>query len=53
MGDPGSPAEHRPPHDIDPFVWLNDVLEKIVSGQVKADELYRLLVWNWKAERAE
>ena len=26
-------------NDIDPFTWLNDVLEKIVSGSVKANDL--------------
>jgi transposase len=39
-------------NDIDPLVWLSDVLERIVSGQVKVHELQRLLVWNWKAARA-
>ncbi|HEX3363922.1 IS66 family transposase [Phenylobacterium sp.] len=39
-------------NDIDPFVWLNDVLEQIVSGQTKANDLDRLLAWNWKADRA-
>jgi len=39
-------------NDIDPFVWLSDVLEQIVSGQTKANDLERLLVWNWKADRA-
>ena len=29
-----------------------DVLERIVSGDVKAHQLDRLLPWNWKAERA-
>jgi hypothetical protein len=38
-------------NDIDPFTWLNDVLEKIVSGSVKANDLDQLLVWNWKAAR--
>jgi hypothetical protein len=27
------------------------VLEKIVSGSVKANDLDQLLVWNWKAAR--
>lgn len=36
----------------DVFVWLSDVLEELISGQVKASDLHRLLVWN-KAERAE
>jgi len=39
-------------NQVDPFAWLSDVLEQIVSGQVKAPELRRLLVWNWKADRA-
>jgi len=39
-------------NDIDPLVWLSDVLERIVSGQVKAHELHRLLAWKWKTERA-
>jgi hypothetical protein len=38
-------------NDVDPFTWLNDVLEKIVSGDVKATDLDQLLVWNWKAAR--
>jgi transposase len=39
-------------NEVDPLAWLSDVLEQIVSGQVKAPELRRLLVWNWKADRA-
>jgi transposase len=30
---------------------LNDVLEKIVSGEVKSHELDQLLAWKWKAGR--
>jgi len=33
---------------LDPYTWLNDVLERIVSGEVKNHELDRLLAWNWK-----
>lgn len=36
---------------VDPFAWLSDALEKIVSGAVKARDLDQLLVWNWKAAR--
>lgn len=32
---------------LDPYIWLNDVLERIVSGQVKNPELDQLLAWNW------
>jgi hypothetical protein len=38
---------------VDPQAWLTDVLERIVSRQIKANELHRLLPWNWKAARAE
>ena len=30
---------------------IADVLERIVSGKVKANEMERLLPWAWKAER--
>jgi transposase len=33
---------------LDPYTWLNDVLERIVSGAVKNNELDQLLAWNWK-----
>ena len=36
---------------LDPFTYLNDVVERIVSGQVKANDLDQLLAWNWKAAR--
>ena len=32
---------------VDPMAWLTDVLERIVSGQTKANELRTLLPWNW------
>jgi len=38
-------------NDIDPFPYMADVLECIVSGTVKANDLDRLLPWAWKAER--
>ncbi|MGE0373625.1 MAG: IS66 family transposase [Gammaproteobacteria bacterium] len=37
---------------VDPQAWLSDVLERIVSRQIKANELHRLLPWNWKADRS-
>ena len=37
---------------LDPFTWLNDVLEQIVSGDVKNNDLDQLLAWNWKASRS-
>ena len=36
---------------LDPFTYLADVLERLVSGEVKANDLDRLLPWAWKAER--
>jgi transposase len=36
---------------LDPFTWLSDALERMVSGEVKSHELDQLLAWNWKAER--
>ena len=36
---------------LNPFEYLKDVLERVVSGDVKAHQLDRLLPWNWKAER--
>ena len=31
---------------LDPYTWLNDALTRIVTGQVKNNELSRLLAWN-------
>jgi transposase len=36
---------------VEPLAWLTDVLERVVSGRIKATELARLLPWNWQAER--
>lgn len=33
---------------VEPMAWLTDVLERIVSGRTKANELYQLLPWNWR-----
>jgi transposase len=38
---------------VEPLAWLTDVLERMVSGRIKAHELERLLPWNWKAEQLE
>ena len=29
----------------------NDVLERMISGEVKSHQLDQLLAWNWKAQR--
>jgi transposase len=36
---------------LDPVAYLTDVLERMVSGAVKANDLARLLPWTWKAEQ--
>ncbi|WP_347341489.1 transposase domain-containing protein [Bradyrhizobium pachyrhizi] len=36
-------------HDIDPRHYLSDVLERIVSGRTKINQLNTLLPWHWKA----
>jgi transposase len=36
---------------VEPLAWLTDVLERVVSGRTKANELARLLPWAWTAER--
>uniref|UniRef100_UPI0028E90882 transposase domain-containing protein n=1 Tax=Bradyrhizobium cosmicum TaxID=1404864 RepID=UPI0028E90882 len=38
-------------HDMDPRHYLTDVLERIVSGRTKINQLNTLLPWNWKTER--
>ena len=32
---------------VDPMAWLTDVLERVVSGETKANALHQLLPWNW------
>ena len=36
---------------VEPLAWLTDVLERMVSGRSKANELERLLPWAWKTEQ--
>jgi len=38
---------------VDPEKWLADMLERIISGKVKADRIESLLPWAWKAERED
>ena len=33
---------------VEPHAWLVDVLEKIVSGRTKINDLHTLLPWVWK-----
>jgi transposase len=39
-------------NDVDPLAWLTNVLERIVAGLTKRNELASLLPWNWKAAKA-
>ena len=34
---------------VEPFAYLKDVLERIVSGRTKSSQLDTLLPWAWKA----
>ena len=38
-------------NSVDPEVWLADVLERIISGKVTANQMDMLFPWTWKAER--
>jgi transposase len=40
-------------NDVEPFAYLRDVLECIVSGKTKVNELSSLLPWAWKASQAD
>jgi hypothetical protein len=33
---------------INPQAWLTDVLERVVSGEVRSTQLVTLLPWNWR-----
>jgi transposase len=37
----------------DPMTWLTDVLDRIVSGRTKANQLRTLLPWTWAAAREQ
>ena len=34
---------------VEPFAYLKDILERMVSGQTKANWLDELILWNWEA----
>lgn len=36
---------------LDPYTWLADVLERIVSGRTTINQLDTLLPWKWKADQ--
>ena len=39
-------------NDLDPYTYLADVLDRMVTGETTIDRLDTLLPWNWKADRA-
>jgi len=39
-------------NEVDPLAWLTDVLERIVAGATKHNQLHTLLPWNWKTAKA-
>lgn len=39
-------------NDVEPLAWLTDVLQRIVAGRTKLNELASLLPWNWEAAKA-
>jgi transposase len=39
-------------NDVDPLAWLTDVLQRIVTGHTKRNELASLLPWNWQDAKA-
>ena len=38
-------------NEVDPETWLTDIVERIVSGATKSNQLHDLFAWNWKAAR--
>jgi transposase len=36
-------------NSVNPMAYLADVLERVVSGQTKQNEMHTLLPWNWTA----
>lgn len=38
-------------NSVDPEAWLADVLARIISGKVTANQMETLFPWAWKLER--
>ena len=36
---------------VDPYLWLVDVVDRIVSGRTPINRIDELLVWNWNSAR--
>jgi len=41
------------PRNVEPFAYLSDVLQRIVSGRCKMSELTSLLPWNWRPKNKQ
>ena len=39
-------------NNVDPFAYLTDVLQRIVSERTKNHKLHALLPWNWHPDSA-
>jgi hypothetical protein len=52
LGDDRLADPDRSAQPLEPFAYLRDVLERIVSGAIKANNLASLLPWAWKASQA-
>jgi hypothetical protein len=37
---------------VEPLARLTDVLQRIVAGRTKSDEIGSLMPWNWKTQAA-
>jgi transposase len=37
---------------VNPMAYLADVLERVVAGRTKQNEMPTLLPWNWTASRS-
>jgi hypothetical protein len=46
-----APSQGTRLNGVERLAWLTDVLERVVSGRTKANEIEHLLPWNWRIER--
>ncbi|MBU6357733.1 MAG: transposase domain-containing protein, partial [Rhodospirillales bacterium] len=37
---------------VEPLAWLTEILERIVAGTTRANEIDTLLPWAWKTQAA-
>jgi hypothetical protein len=46
-----APSQGTQLNGVEPQAWLTDVLERMILGRTKAQELERLLPWTWQAQQ--